>query len=142
MSTADAPTETLLELLGRLDQVRRPEALKSWLFRVAARKAARLRRQAKDHPPLTEAPWAEATDTPGLRRMLEAERAQRVRQAVCSLPPGMRAAMVLTVVEDFTVQQAARICEVPVGTIKSRLFHGRQLLRNWLVDYGPKGDAT
>ena len=138
----DVVQETLIELLRQLPSLRRPASVKHWLFRVAARKVERRRDRRRREVPLAVADWFETQDTPALRGMLEAERAERVRNAVRLLPPPMRAALVLTVVEGFSVAEAARICHTRAGTIKSRLFHARRLLRKWLADYGPKDSST
>lgn len=135
----DITQDTLIELLRQLHRLRKPAAVKSWLFRVAARKTERWRRKRQREVPLTAAEWFETRDTPALRDMLEAEQAKRVQAAMRSLPRPMRMAMVLTVVEGFTVQEAARICQTKAGTIKSRMFHARQLLRDWLADLDTNG---
>jgi len=42
---------------------------------------------------------------------------------------------VLSDVEGMSYQDVAKILGVPVGTVKSRLFRGRQLLQKQLYDY-------
>ena len=66
---------------------------------------------------LTPAFWAE-------RR----ERAEQVRDAVLSLPPEFREAVVLCELEELSYQEAAQRSGCPVGTIRSRLHRGRALL--------------
>ena len=45
------------------------------------------------------------------------------------LPEVFRTAVVLRDMEDFTYDEIARILEVPVGTVMSRIHRGRALLR-------------
>ena len=66
---------------------------------------------------LTPAVWAE-------RR----ERVEQVRDAVLSLPPEFREAVVLCELEELSYQEAAQRSGCPVGTIRSRLHRGRALL--------------
>ena len=66
---------------------------------------------------LTPAFWAE-------RR----ERVEQVRDAVLSLPPEFREAVVLCELEELSYQEAAQRSGCPVGTIRSRLHRGRALL--------------
>jgi RNA polymerase sigma-70 factor (ECF subfamily) len=67
---------------------------------------------------LTPAFWAE-------RR----ERVEHVRDAVLSLPPEFREAVVLCELEELSYEEAAQKCGCPVGTIRSRLHRGRALLK-------------
>ena len=49
------------------------------------------------------------------------------------LPEEQRAVIVLVALEEVSYQEAARILEIPLGTVMSRLARGREKLRN-LVD--------
>ncbi len=66
---------------------------------------------------LTPAFWAE-------RR----ERVEQVRDAVLSLPPEFREAVVLCELEELSYEEAAAKSGCPIGTIRSRLHRGRALL--------------
>jgi RNA polymerase sigma-70 factor (ECF subfamily) len=66
---------------------------------------------------MTPAEWAE------LR-----ERREQVRAAVLELPVEFREAVVLCGLEELSYEEAARLLECPVGTIRSRLHRGRALL--------------
>jgi RNA polymerase sigma-70 factor (ECF subfamily) len=65
----------------------------------------------------TPAHWAEV-----------GERRERVRAAVLELPAEFREAVVLCLLEEMSYEEAARLLECPVGTIRSRLHRGRALL--------------
>jgi RNA polymerase sigma-70 factor (ECF subfamily) len=67
--------------------------------------------------PMTPAHWAE------LR-----ERREQVRTAVLELPIEFREAIVLCELEEMSYEEAARVLDCPVGTIRSRLHRGRALL--------------
>ena len=67
--------------------------------------------------PMTPAHWAE------LR-----ERREQVRTAVLELPIEFREAIVLCDLEEMSYEEAARVLDCPVGTIRSRLHRGRALL--------------
>ncbi|HKM67881.1 MAG TPA: sigma-70 family RNA polymerase sigma factor [Candidatus Acidoferrum sp.] len=56
------------------------------------------------------------------------ERRERVHAAVLSLPPEFRETVVLCELEELSYEQAARVLECPVGTVRSRLHRGRALL--------------
>jgi len=56
------------------------------------------------------------------------ERREQVRSAVLALPPEFRETVVLCELEEMSYEEAARILECPVGTVRSRLHRGRALL--------------
>lgn len=56
------------------------------------------------------------------------ERREQVRAAVLGLPSEFREAVVLCELEELSYEEAARLLECPVGTIRSRLHRGRALL--------------
>jgi len=58
-----------------------------------------------------------------------------IEQAIASLPDAFRRAVVLVDVEGEGYEEAAAIEAVPVGTIRSRLFRGRRLLQDQLLEY-------
>jgi RNA polymerase sigma-70 factor (ECF subfamily) len=58
-----------------------------------------------------------------------------LEQAIGELPEPFRSAVVLVDVEDQSYEAAAEVLDVPIGTVRSRLFRGRRLLQEKLVDY-------
>jgi RNA polymerase sigma-70 factor (ECF subfamily) len=72
---------------------------------------------------------------------------EAVLRAVDALPEAFREAVVLSDIEGLNYQETARVLGVPVGTVKSRLFRGRRLLKGRLYRYAVemgyiKKDAT
>jgi RNA polymerase sigma-70 factor, ECF subfamily len=55
-----------------------------------------------------------------------------VRRAVGALPPKYREALILFYFHDMDVSSAARSLGLPEGTVKARLFRGREILRGKL----------
>ncbi|MCC6428834.1 MAG: sigma-70 family RNA polymerase sigma factor [Phycisphaerales bacterium] len=68
------------------------------------------------------------------------EQTQQVLRALASLEPEQRAILVLRDTRDFDYDQIAVVLEVPVGTVKSRLFRARAALREALESLG-SGDS-
>jgi RNA polymerase sigma-70 factor, ECF subfamily len=58
-----------------------------------------------------------------------------VLRAIDELPEQFREAVVLSDVEGMSYEEVARILEVPIGTVKSRLFRARRLLQGKLYAY-------
>jgi RNA polymerase sigma-70 factor (ECF subfamily) len=59
-----------------------------------------------------------------------------IDRAVAELPEAFREAVILSDLEGLSYQEIAEVLDVPVGTVKSRLFRGRRLLAEALRDYG------
>jgi RNA polymerase sigma-70 factor (ECF subfamily) len=58
-----------------------------------------------------------------------------VLRAVDQLPEAFREAVMLSDVEGLSYEEIAKVMEVPVGTVKSRLYRGRRMLQGKLLDY-------
>ena len=59
-----------------------------------------------------------------------------VEEALQDLKLDFRSVIVLHDLEDLPQKQVAEILDIPVGTVKSRLFHGRKLVRRYLENQG------
>ena len=67
--------------------------------------------------------------------LLEDELTQRVKQAVSSLPPLQKEALVLFEYEGLALVEIAELVGTDVGAVKSRLSRARESLRNALTPY-------
>jgi RNA polymerase sigma-70 factor (ECF subfamily) len=72
--------------------------------------------------------------------MLSSEIAERVQQAVLSLPPLQREAIILFEFEELSLSDIAAVAQTDVGSIKSRLHRARQRLRDLLAPWIPSGE--
>ncbi len=60
---------------------------------------------------------------------------EEVLRAIDALPEEYRTAVVLSDLEGLPYEEIAELMDVPVGTVKSRLFRGRRKLQKVLYDY-------
>jgi RNA polymerase sigma-70 factor (ECF subfamily) len=58
-----------------------------------------------------------------------------IRKALDELPEVFRTAVVLVDVEGQSYDEAAAVLGVPIGTVRSRLFRGRRILQQSLLEY-------
>jgi RNA polymerase sigma-70 factor (ECF subfamily) len=61
-----------------------------------------------------------------------------VTSAINSLPIDFRTVILLCDTEGFTYEEIASIIDVPIGTVRSRLFRARNLLKEKLTNYAQK----
>ncbi len=67
-------------------------------------------------------------------QFLHGEQKRLIREAVDELPQRLRAVVLLFYMEEQSIDQIARIMGIPVGTVKSRLYHARKVLQQRLKD--------
>ena len=70
-----------------------------------------------------------------VHHLLDGELATRVQQAVSSLPPLQKEALVLFEYEGLTINEIATMVGTDAGAVKSRLFRARERLRMVLSPY-------
>ncbi|MHC4607652.1 MAG: RNA polymerase sigma factor [Planctomycetota bacterium] len=101
----------------------------TWIFRIAhnlwIKQASKRREQALGDAPVPARP----EESSGRSEMREA-----VRRAVDSLPAGEREVLILAEYNGFRYPEIAQILDIPVGTVKSRMFHALRRLREALKD--------
>ena len=78
---------------------------------------------------------APAADEPPSIAMRNADR-QRINEAIAALPIVFREVLVLRELEDFSYKEIARIADIPVGTVMSRLARARGLMQQALLPGG------
>lgn len=122
--------EAFLRAWRNLAQWRGDSAFSTWLFALAANHyRTELRRIPAGMKSLDEI--AEPPDerlSPGV--LDNARRDETIRRAVLALPEKYRDAVLLYYFHDQDVPAAARTLRIPEGTLKARLFRGRELLRS------------
>jgi RNA polymerase sigma-70 factor (ECF subfamily) len=60
---------------------------------------------------------------------VERERRRILREAICGLRPGIRAAVEVGQMQERSLKETARVLDISVAAAKGRLFHGRAALR-------------
>jgi RNA polymerase sigma-70 factor (ECF subfamily) len=141
----DLVQDTVVRALRAAHQFQPGTNLRAWLFQImrnlffSQQERRRLEPESMDPEQLSRVSGGAAvrrgSDSgggPGDRGLgLDLE------EALACLPEESRTVMWLADVEDFTMGEIAEILGCPVGTVKSRLFRARLLLREQLRDYAP-----
>lgn len=124
--------EAFLRAYRALGQWRQDAAFSTWLFALASNLyRSELRRIPARTVPLEEV--EEPRDPRAADGGLENnDRDRAVRRAVFALPAKYREALILFYFHDMDVPASARSLGLPEGTVKARLFRGRELLRGKL----------
>jgi len=140
----DLVQEAYLRAFRHFDQFDPGTNCRAWLFAILHNTFVnRVKREAREVPELDEADLDRAELEPDPEVMAtianpEEEFFKNVMDAglvaaLERLPVRFREAVLLADVEECSYKEIAQICGVPVGTVMSRLFRGRQFLRRALV---------
>lgn len=131
----DAVQETFLRSLRFRHQFRQGSRVKPWLYQICLN-VCRDQLRKRSRRPESELEDMVVAD-PGLgpeARALQEMTARTVRQAVMDLPDKHRDVFVLVQYQHMSYAEAAEVLGVPVGTIKSRMFHASSKLAEALKD--------
>jgi RNA polymerase sigma-70 factor (ECF subfamily) len=123
--------EAFLRAFRNLAQFRGDSAFSTWLFALA-NNLYRTEIRRLPSSPLSLDQIAEPPDPriAGAVAFEESNRDESLRRAVLALPPKYRDAVLLFYFHEQDVSAAARTLRIPEGTVKARLFRGRELLRS------------
>lgn len=151
--------DTLLKVFESFDQLREPEHVKAWVFRIARNYCLMKRRRSVFAPErelsLDElmpgrgpghdgggaSPGIAASDrVPDQRelpeqRLLRAELNKELETAMQELPANYRSVLLLRDVEGLSTTEAAQVLDLSEDVIKQRLHRGRLALRKRLAGY-------
>lgn len=102
--------------------------LQGWLFRILLnlwRNEARTQRRRGEHVPIDGLLVEPSVAAPQPGRIALAE----MSRAIDKLPDEQREALLLVVLEGMSYEEAARVLQIPIGTLMSRLGRARAALR-------------
>jgi RNA polymerase sigma-70 factor (ECF subfamily) len=120
----DLLQETYLRAMRSLPRFAGDSKALTWLLAIARRVAAdHIRTLTRQPRTATGDDWQEVADRAGPRPRFED--AVALRHLVNELPPDRRFAFVATQVLGLSYAEAAEVCDVPVGTIRSRVARAR-----------------
>lgn len=123
----DLVQETVLRALDRMAQYEAGSSLKAWCFTILRNLFLEQRRRGKKEREVL----AHYGQQPPQRVDSPADGREEVRELevlLWQLTPLLREALVLIGAQGMTYAEAARICEVDVGTIKARVSRARTML--------------
>jgi RNA polymerase sigma-70 factor (ECF subfamily) len=140
----DVAQETFIRVYRFIETFQRGARFGTWLFAIARNVALSMLedRKRRGTVPLThtddEGEDVEL-DIPDVhyvpdRSVDSTIVAQRIQEALMKVPPVFREAVVLRDIEGLTYEEIAEVCNVELGTVKSRINRGRAILQQLLRD--------
>lgn len=128
----DLVQDTLERAWSKLHLYRRGTDLRAWLFTVMHNVHVNRLRAARPTDPLEdEMPELAQRATQGDALMV-----RDLERAVAALPVAQRQVLLLVALEDLSYEETARVLEIPIGTVMSRLARAREKLRQLMQGKG------
>ena len=139
----DLVQETYLKAVRAAHQFQPGTNLRAWLFQILRNTFyTQYRRKGREpegmDPEAMErmpSPGGAVTGDGGLAGAADGAAGLDLTDALNRLPEEYRSVVLMADLEDFTMGEIAVIMECPVGTVKSRLFRARGILKGLLSDY-------
>lgn len=119
---SDALQEALLRAWQNLGKLRQEQYFDTWLVRILINECKRIHVSRRRIAPLLTAPPALPVEDESLH------------DAIKALDEKYRLPIVLHYLEGYSLEEIAYLLRVPMGTVKSRMFTGRRLLKDLLEE--------
>ena len=150
----DLTQDAFLRAWNSFDRYDRRRSFEVWLLRILSNLAIdRWRRQAATRTHSLDQTYPsngldvqlaalvpDRAPGPEAQCLLRAE-GEQIEEALRLLPDTYRTAIILTDIEEWSYEEVAEKMRCPVGTVRSRLHRGRQLLRRY-IGHLQTGDLT
>jgi RNA polymerase sigma-70 factor (ECF subfamily) len=145
----DVSQEVFLTIYRKIETFRGESSLKTWIYRIAARRAAnrfrwwnRLRRKGtvslEEHlskSPNSELFYSLKSEVPSPEDMLlSKELRARIERLLDILPLQQRMAVVMRDIEGLSYDEIAQSLQISLGTVKSRIARGREMLKRHIKE--------
>jgi len=132
-SAEDVVQSSWVDIVRRINTIHDPKAIRPWLFRIVANKCKdriRMQSRQRQHERSDE---ADQIPDPSLDEhedaLRQADQIAQLRHKMKSLDDSQREVLRLHYLEGLPVDAIAARLSIPSGTVKSRLYHARQKLK-------------
>lgn len=137
----DVVQEVFLQIHNSIHMVYNPQYLQLWINRITVNKCNMLYRKRKeilfeesDKDPLVQYAETEIEYLPREHSRFNSDK-EVINYFIDQLPPAQRLMITLMYFEQYTVDEIALICDIPSGTVKSRLKVARDTLKHKIELY-------
>lgn len=135
---ADVLNEVMLEAWRSAARFEGRSQALTWVLGIAHHKIIDNLRRQKNQPREELDPEMPDDDSPtAFAALAGAQDAAQLRRCLDGLSDAYRLIVHLAFFEDLAYEEIAKIADCPVGTVKTRMFHARRLLKRCLADLNP-----
>lgn len=141
----DITQETFVGVFKSLPGFKQQSSLSTWIYRIALNHCLEYkRRQRQDVLPLSEGdylPTGKSSDNPVICAMRK-ETVDHIEAALDNLSSIHREVVILHELQELTYAEVASLLDIPIGTVKSRLYHAMRLLKQQLGSFMNTQETT
>ena len=146
-TSLDLTQEVFIKVYASLDRYNPEYKFSTWIYKIASNTAIdHLRKQSVPLSPLYqisddeefELPIPAKGPTPD-RALERTERSAQIEEVISKLPPRYRELIVLRHVSELSYDEIADVTNLPLGTVKNRIFRAREAMRKHLIRMGIEG---
>lgn len=147
----DVAQEAFIHVFRAIDSFRLGDKFYSWIHRITANLAIDYLRKRRHKEVSLDAPvnadgdvFVQVADTSQDPEgaVVAAEFKNSLEKAISELPPLYRVVVILRHVHDMAYEDIAEILQIPLGTVKTRLFRAREILRRKVMGETSKGTGV
>lgn len=148
----DLVQETFLKAYKFLNSYQSGTNAKAWLFRILKNSFINDYRKSSKEPPKVDYQEVESyynSDDVDIKMTTDLRvdavngmMGDEVAMALNNLDVDYRTIIILCDLEGFKYEEMAKILDIPIGTVRSRLHRARQLLKEQLLEYSQKMGFT
>lgn len=138
-SAGDALQETFLHIYRGIQNFRGDSRLTTWINRITVNVCLEMIRKNQKHQQVVDEDISERQPLPDrtavgpFEKLARSELRSRVQTALAKLNAKHRSVVKLHDLKGYTIREISGILDVAEGTVKSRLFYGREALRKQLA---------
>lgn len=140
----DLTQEAFIKAYNSINSFNEEYAFSTWLFKIATNncidyfRKRKLKTQSMDQTVRykDDEIRQEYPDTEGRadKELLASEKTRLIKKAIDDLPEKYKTAIILRHTEEKSYEEIAEILDLPLGTIKARIFRAREMLKKSLKD--------
>ena len=133
----DISQEAFLKVYHNLIYFKKQSQFSTWLYRIVVNTAYDFLRKRKNFVSNEGALETKLFTCEGPRdTLLLKEKEAQIQKALDNIPLKFRAAVVLKDIEGLSYAEISKVLSCSVGTVESKIYRGRQFLKNELLKFG------
>lgn len=125
---ADIVHDVFLDIWRNAAGFEERSSVKTWVFSIAYRKVVDVLRKEMRYSGDDDLPEQEDDSPDAAQCLLAVQEKAMLTHCLGTLKPDHRAAIELTFMEELSYREVAAVVGVPEGTVKTRVFHAKNLL--------------
>jgi len=136
----DLAQEVFIKIYKNLGKYHSDFKFSTWTMRITTNHVIDYRRKKKQQTvPIDDMEYAVSDVASPEERYIEKESAAALKKVVESLPDMYKVPIVLYHQQGLSYQEIAAVIEVPLSKVKNRIFRGRKMLKDGLLDMTKEG---